>query len=336
MYLEKHNTNNFDLIRFLAVSAVMYSNSNIVTNSNGDIWNFITNYQDNVGGLGLSVLLMLSGFLTLASYDRLQNAKKYLYARALGIYPQLIVFILLSVFIIGPLVTEVSLKEYFASSEVWAYLLNILLPFTNERYTLVGCFSQIPLLGAMNNLFWVIAIVVKCYLLVTVLYATGVMRFRYLILISWIILIVASVMKPSPYSIDELYIYFGSGMLFWLFRDKIKYNLINIVAAILILLMFGYFGKYWEIIFPILGAYLLFSFAFSTKIKLYNFGKYGDFSYGVFLYGLLVQKLVISIVHGQMNGLLNYVISLPLAVLCGIVSYKLIEHPVTNFKKRIL
>lgn len=87
---------------------------------------------------------------------------------------------------------------------------------------------------------------------------------------------------------------------------------------------------------PTCGAYLLFSFAFSKTIRLYNFGKYGDFSYGIYLYGFLIQQLVIRAFHGQMSNTLNYMILLPIAILCGVLSYKLVEKPCMDLKKKFL
>lgn len=76
-------------------------------------------------------------------------------------------------------------------------------------------------------------------------------------------------------------------------------------------------------------------FVFSDKVKLYGFGKHGDFSYGIYLYGFLVQQLVILAFHGQMSNTLNYVITLPIAIVCGVLSYKLIEYPCMQLKNKI-
>lgn len=79
----------------------------------------------------------------------------------------------------------------------------------------------------------------------------------------------------------------------------------------------------------------MFYFAFSKNINLNNFGKFGDFSYGIYIYGFLIQQLVIMAFGGKISNTLNYIISLPITICIGFISYHLIEKRFMNLKKYI-
>ena len=78
-------------------------------------------------GLGLFIFFSISGYLISMSWDMDPSLKRYFIKRALRIFPALIVVVLLSVFVLGPLLTTWSLKDYFNSPSLSMYLKNIFL-----------------------------------------------------------------------------------------------------------------------------------------------------------------------------------------------------------------
>ncbi len=64
----------------------------------------------------------LSGFLVIASADRL-SVQAFLMNRIARIFPALVLVIFAMAFVVGPLVTTVTLHEYFSSRVTWRYLL---------------------------------------------------------------------------------------------------------------------------------------------------------------------------------------------------------------------
>ena len=96
--------NNFDFIRFIAASMVIYSHAFPLSRGNdGELLKDITNGQWSFGSLAVAVFFVISGFLISQSYDRKNQPLNFIKARILRIFPGLIVVILLSALVLGPL-----------------------------------------------------------------------------------------------------------------------------------------------------------------------------------------------------------------------------------------
>ena len=66
--------NNFDFIRFIAASMVIYSHAFPLSRGNdGELLKDITNGQWSFGSLAVAVFFVISGFLISQSYDRKIN-----------------------------------------------------------------------------------------------------------------------------------------------------------------------------------------------------------------------------------------------------------------------
>jgi len=85
---------------------------------------------------------------------------------------------------------------------------------------------------------------------------------------------------------------------------------------------------------PFFGAYVILYICLSSTIPLQKFGKYGDFSYGVYIYAFPIQQLV-RLYHGEnLNPWSNSLLSIPLILICAVLSWKLVEHPCLQLKNR--
>lgn len=113
---------------------------------------------------------MLSGYLYREKLDPLfQASVAILFAVLLVFFPGLAVVILLSVFVMGPIVTSLPLGDYFADAGTWKYLsLIVLAPISN---VLPGVFDANPLPYAVNGSLWTLRYEFLAYLLTPLLYA---------------------------------------------------------------------------------------------------------------------------------------------------------------------
>jgi len=128
-----------------------------------------------------------------------------------------------------------------------------------------------------------------------------------------------------------LYIMFYSGMLFYLWRDKLIFSWIGVFIAILGLYFASQLGNIIEV-FPIFGSYIIFYIAFATWIPLQNISKYGDFSYGIYIYSFPIQQLIIYIHGGKMSVDLNLFYSIPLILIFAFLSWHLVEKKALKLK----
>ena len=101
--LEAHSEgreNNFDVLRLGAATAVLLSHSFVVT---GEAEPLIGHWP--LGTLGVEVFFAISGFLIAMSWWRRPGLRSFFVRRGLRIMPALIVTVMVSAFLLGPLVT---------------------------------------------------------------------------------------------------------------------------------------------------------------------------------------------------------------------------------------
>lgn len=345
-----YKVNNFDFLRFFAACIVIITHSINLSNTSGsDPFALLTKGQESLGGLAVSIFFVISGYLICASYIRHDNVIKYLYARVLRIFPALIVLMLLTVLIVGPIVSKLSAKEYFSNALTYEYFRGLLLfPMS---YILPGVkFSNGAFGTAINGSLWTLSFEFLCYFIVAGL---GVLKLlnRYVVLTIWIFLLLifynidyiipnAKTINILPYINIYYFIkltsLFFSGMLCFFYKEFLirnKNKLFDfgvLLGSIIILGVASYFGSEYQFYFSIFGTYIIFYVAYSNKIKFYNFAKYGDFSYGIYIYGFLVQQLVVKSFGGQMDYNANWIISIPISIFLGYCSWNLIEKHFTS------
>lgn len=106
-----HSNNNFDFLRLLGALLVIISHSYALTLAGKDPLFQLTG-SEPFSFLGVAMFFVISGFLITQSghYD---PTRHFIWKRFLKIIPGLIGVSLFTVFILGPVVTTVPIKEYF-------------------------------------------------------------------------------------------------------------------------------------------------------------------------------------------------------------------------------
>jgi peptidoglycan/LPS O-acetylase OafA/YrhL len=126
--------NSMNIMRLLTALAVIYGHASAVTGRGpGDIFLQYVGYKF-IGGVAVDVFFVLSGFLITASVMSGNGIRYFIASRVLRIYPALIVCCVLSVFLLGSLLTISD--QYWQSMDTWRYLLGNLLP--TNKYFLPG------------------------------------------------------------------------------------------------------------------------------------------------------------------------------------------------------
>lgn len=336
--------NNFDFIRFLAASLVIYSHAFPLSAGNsGEILKDLTNERWSFGSLSVAVFFIISGFLISQSYDRSKNVIKFIKARLLRIFPGLICVIVLSAFVLGPLVTELPLTTYFKSSETYEYLKSIFLfPL---YWNLPGVFEYNFYSPSVNGSLWTIPFEFFFYGVVLVLGVAQLLQRKKVNLFLFLTFTILEIYKYElfpveghifslpRYSFIELSLFFSAGMLLYSMREYVILDKHIAMFSIIALSVFVLNGIY-DVPFAIFGSYLIMYFSFSEKIKLSGFSKYGDFSYGIYIYGFPVQQTVVYLFGGTMNPYLNTLISYPIVLVLSVLSWYLVEKPCIQLKKK--
>lgn len=110
--------NCFDLLRTLAAFAVLFSHSFALSG----LPEPLIGYKSTLGNLAVWVFFAISGYLITKSCLASATLRLFTIKRLLRIMPALIVLLVASVFVAGPLLTQFTMGEYFADIHTWTYL----------------------------------------------------------------------------------------------------------------------------------------------------------------------------------------------------------------------
>lgn len=321
--------NNFDIIRFVASFMVVWFHSYPLTlgiAGGADGLARLTGGQATFGGVAVSIFFIISGFLITMSYDRTKDFIRYTKARFLRIFPGVIFVVLLSVFVLGPILTTLTTKEYFTNYQTYKYLASISL--FKMQYNLPGVFDTNIYPSAINGSLWTLWYEFLYYIVVGVLGATKLLN-KKTAMVLFIYSFLCSFFNITDNNYVYLFMYFSAGMVFYFYRDSIhlshKYALIAGIAFI----VFTKFGLFNEGL-TVFGAYLIFYLALGPVYKVANFSRFGDFSYGIYIFSFPIQQCVTLYYQNQLTPFKNFIISAPFVLICSFISWHLVEN---NFMK---
>lgn len=226
----KLRDNNFDFLRFLAAALVIFSHSFALTAMPYEPYAWLSGYA-TFGMLAVNIFFILSGFLITKSW--LDNPKIliFLKKRILRIMPGLFVAVVFTILVIGPLVTTLSFKEYLFNPMTKQYFNNALL---SVSFFLPGVFADNLYKGAVNGSLWTLPIEFRLYMAVLALGVFRLLGKKSFILLAGVALFIFTVIntyQPTLYDFNSTELdylrcsmYFLTGILFYLYSDKIKFS----------------------------------------------------------------------------------------------------------------
>jgi peptidoglycan/LPS O-acetylase OafA/YrhL len=279
----------------------------------------------------------LSGFLVAGSALRVGDIKTFVALRVLRLFPSLVVEVLLSAFFLGALFTTLPPGRYFTHPGLFRYLLNM---FGLVDMQLPGVFTSNPVSGVVNANLWTLPSELHCYLLLIGLMFAGVLRRRKLYAAVYALATVALVfenastnfgVEPGPVSPECLVYYFCTGLFFFLWRDRLRFNwlLFCAMAALSYALLMSrhlVFAAGLPLTYVTCGLGLI----RWPKIPIVQSG---DYSYGVYLSGFPIsQALVAGFPALVGHRFLVLGLTMPLSALFAAFSWHAIEKHCLKLK----
>ena len=288
----------------------------------------------------LPMFFALSGFLVAGSFIRCKTMFRFFGLRAIRIYPALIVEVILSAFLVGPLLSSFSLSEYFTDYRFWVYLLNAL---GDPHYELPGLFLNNPNPGLVNRQLWTVPFELGCYVSIAFLALLGATKRHWLAP-------AAALGLASTYGLYQMYrsggdlsatvgplsgslliVAFLVGVSLYLYRATVPLNHgAGIVAGIVGGVLGGWTAT-GAFIAPIPLAYFTVYLGTLNPQRI-GFVRYADISYGLFLYGYPVQQTIASIGGWARIGWINLVASVIVTAAVAFTSWNLIERPALELR----
>jgi len=333
--------NNLNLIRMIAALAVLVSHAFPIALGPGATEPLQTLAGASLGGLAVKVFFVISGFLIAESFVRSRSRIDFLAARALRLWPALLLSLVVVAFVMGPIVTTLGLSTYLTAPGTWIFMIkNTLL--VSPAYTLPGVFETQPYPDVEGSI-WTLFYEVACYVGVFIAGVIGLLTRRGAMSIALLafasLWIAAEVMDLTLHlklrKMLELGLPFAMGTGLWLWKDRIPLSIWGVVVCWLAVVTLA--------ATPLYGLFLVVALAYTTFwlayipggwVRAYN--RFGDYSYGVYIYAFPAQGLAVWLTGGEvMNPYLNMAIALPLTLIPSILSWHLLEKPALAQRKRV-
>lgn len=336
--VSKGRENNLDVIRFLAAISVIACHAFPIALGEGvpDPLSALTDDQLSFGSLAVGIFFLYGGFLICKSMCRLKTAKGYFKARILRIFPLLMVVTLVLAFAAGPVLTELSVSDYFRNTGTYRYLLNGILIL---QHNLPGVFVHNIYGQAVNGPLWTLPIEFLCYIMCYVLYRLKLLEkknMKYAVVLFSAgcigVKIISGRLPALSPMIRPMGLFFA-GMLYYVYRDKIKMRLSWCAvsfAGMIVSLIFGIFPYTVFVFFPYFFLYI----GYATKKKFSGFARHGEISYGMYLCAWPVQQIVCQLFGNEMNPYVNFIITVPIAIILGFICCKAVEEPIAGWAKK--
>ncbi len=352
--------NNFDFIRLVAAVFVIVSHSWPLRDgdSSREPYFRLGGYC-SLGEVSVATFFVISGLLVARSYLTDPSPTAFLRKRFLRILPALVVCVAFCIFIVGPLFTQLGLRDYFLNKATFRFSRNAIL-YPSHYYELPGVFSQFhnDPREAVNGSLWSLPIEFFMYLGVL---ALGVMRLlprkwclialSTLLLLQW--LAIERILHASPEWQDahstlfafvdkyqvwldnfaQLGFLFFAGTLMLLYKDSIVLDW-RIFAACLLLVAIGWRQSIGYFLFVVCLPYIVMYLAFVPARALQSVTKRGDFSYGVYLYGYPVQQMLMRTWGHKLPFAAIIGVSCAGALLLAMLSWHVVEKPFLKLKRR--
>ena len=288
--------NNLDAVRLAAASMVLYGHSFIFLGMPEPL--FLSWLP--LGPLGVFIFFTISGYLVSESWDRDPHLMRFFLRRLLRILPGLFVCILLTVFVLGPLLTTLPLKTYFTHRHTWGYFENIVLHIV---YYLPGVFEHNRVANAVNGSLWSLPVEFLMYIVVVVV---GVMQMN-----RWVVAVLAitsgtvsllwaqvtqEMLVVYNFDLRQAFIcgtYFWVGACFYKFNLKRHLTLSAGMLALFTMLCLQPWTRHLAIASWLLLPIVVLAFGFSHSPLLSRLTRRGDYSYGIYIYAFPIQQAVV-------------------------------------------
>ncbi len=333
-----HRENNFDFIRFVAASLVLFSHSYALTGMGGaEPLVQLTGGHYAFGGLSVRVFFVISGFLVCQSWIRRPQVLPFVAARSLRIFPGFAVALAYAV-LIGLCVGRLPPDAFLADPQTWQYFWRNLTMRT--EFFLPGVFEDNIYPRAVNGSIWSLRYEVHAYAVLLGLGFLTLLRPRLDGVLAWAAATATIWLVPGLWGmasandvpVMNLFICFVLAALVALNPWVIRYlGWATVALALALPFATGQWLEY--AVDALLCAFFLW-FAHRPVPALRSWARYGDFSYGIFIYAFPTQQLIAVYHVTDQRPLLMALLAFPATLALAALSWHLVEGPCQAAKRR--
>jgi peptidoglycan/LPS O-acetylase OafA/YrhL len=333
--------NNFTFLRLLFALFVVVTHSYPLSGvATGDFLNRITEGQAELSYLGLSGFFIISGYLCFQSLERCKHLGEYYWKRALRIFPGLFVVLLLTV-VLCIYVYDSDVSDYLSNASMWTYL-PANMSIIKQQLTIEGVFTHNPYNSTINGSLWSLEYEVVFYIWLSALFFFPRKAKITIVTIALAVLITSYIFFMEQVGshkymflrgklLLEFGPYFFGGVLLSLLRIESLRQRTWLSAVLVLMLVCAFYLKYFTPLkFFILPPLVLLIATSSAKPIARFMERTGDLSYGIYIYAFPIQQALMYFFG--FNSLQLMIVSVPLSIMAGYMSWHLIEKRCLRYK----
>lgn len=334
--------NNFDFLRLLFSSLVIFSHSFPLTKTD-EVLLELTNHQVDFGSLSVDVFFIISGYLIFNSLKFSRTPANYLFKRCLRLFPALFFMLVISLLILILVYTG---DDIFKQQDFYSYLPNNLSLY-RIQYHVSNVFESNPYPKAVNGSLWSLPYEFTMYLFLLLLYplknnrklALAVLVLCFLISFFTVTFYPTFLSKLFGYiRLDSVQMYrlaafFISGSILSLLNlERINNSKVKIalISLLVLSLLFNFYPVASYVLLPVLV--LLIGVSYSKTLAWFP-DKFGDISYGIYIYGFVIQQALMNYFDLNPYGLTIFTIII--TYILSYFSWHFVEKKFLKYKNYI-
>lgn len=330
--------NFFTPVRLLFALMVLVGHAFVVTRGDSSLEPKIF-FSYTASYLAVNLFFIASGFLVTKSMLYREDLVEYGSARSLRIYPALIAHVFFVMFIIGPFVTNLPLREFFTNPEFWTQPFQVL-SFYETHMEMPGIFAtNSEQIG--SGALWTLRYEVLAYIGTAVAFSLGLLKHKWLLVMQFVIFVFAwpiahltGIYDQIPATLQSILRFglaYGLGAAIYALQDKLSFHLLGLFVLGLITGLFN--GTvFFEVAVTVWLAYIVFWMAYVKVPALNGLKKLSDTSYGIYIYHWVILQTFFYFLPG-LNAWQLIALTLPTTMALAYGSWHLIEKPM--LKKKI-
>ncbi|MEP6341760.1 MAG: acyltransferase [Maricaulaceae bacterium] len=330
--------NFFTPLRLIFASLVVIGHAYVIVGGGSEHEPHVF-YHYTFSYIAVNMFFIASGFLVTKSMLYRGDSPSFISARALRIYPALIVHVLFIMLIIGPFATNLSLKEFFSSPDWYLQPLKVL-SFYETNMELPGIFStNSEQLG--SGALWTLRYEFLAYIATWLLFLVGALRYKWMIAaqfflpcLAWIVCKELGLFQYLPATFESLGrfgIAYGLGAAIYAYREKISFSALLIPVFLLGTWVARDHVAVLEIFMNLMIAWGVMIVAYMKAPSLAWTQKLSDVSYGIYIYHwAILQSLYYAFPDMSVWPLI--IIGYAITLLISEASWHYIEKPALRLK----
>jgi peptidoglycan/LPS O-acetylase OafA/YrhL len=337
--------NAVGFLRLAAAGLVLASHTFQLGGFGNDPLHAVTSGQEALGSLAVAVFFVLSGFLVTRSIIRSPGTWRFLRRRALRILPGYWVCLLTTAFGFGAVLwihEHGTLAGFMGRSDGPLQYVGANWVVIIRQWQISGLLSHNPFGPGINGSLWTLIDEVRCYIVLAVLAAAGLIQQRRAPVLAALALFwwIGSV-KPIPIHFGGAllpiynhwlavhFLAFTLGALAYTYRHLIPVNRAAALGAALAFIVTVATGTYSEFgLVPV--AYLTLFLAVTlpaTRISTTT-----DLSYGIYIYGFPVQQSLVAFGANRFGPAPFFAFAAAITVVLAWFSWRLVEKPAMRLR----